>query len=406
MEAKSHERLATQTGAGMLCEPASVASLIQAACALAPKVDAARESIERERSLPIDLVNALGAAGAFSLWLPKSLGGAELDAVDYVRVIEELSRLDGSVGWCASIASAYSCIAGYLQPDVAQHIYDGGRVVIAGAVMPSGKAFIATGGYRVTGHWTYGSGIRHSQWTLGNCIVHDRDGPRTGPGGAPELLLAMFPTSATEVIDTWRVSGLRGTGSNDYRVADLFVPGEHTIPYPAPPAVQGGTLYATPLISLLAVAIAAVPLGIARAAIDAVIALAAAKALYGSSTLLRDRPTVQADVARAETLLGSARSYLLSMVGEMWDEVATGAVISLRQRAKVRLACANAGQASAQAVDLMYNAAGGTALFETSRLERCFRDVHACTQHIAISTINFETGGRVLLGLDPGMPRL
>lgn len=407
MGASSPERLGTLSDVSPSREPTtSVAALIQTARALATKVDAVRENLDRERALPIDLVDPLGAAGMFSLWLPKSLGGAELNAVDYVRVIEELSRLDGSVGWCASIASAYSCIAGYLQPDVASRIYEGARAVVAGAVMPIGKAFIDNGGYSVTGHWTYGSGIRHSQWTLGSCIVHDGDGPRKGPGGTPEIRLAMFPTSSAEVIDTWRVGGLRGTGSNDYRVANLFVPEEYTISFPAPLPAQEGTLYAMPLMSLLAVAIAAVPLGIARAAIDAVITLASVKPLYGSSTLLRDRPAVQADVARAEILLGSARSYLFSMFGGLWDEVATGAVIPLQRRAMARLACANAGQASAQAVDLVYNAAGGTALLESGRLERCFRDVHACTQHIAISTMNYEAGGRVLLGLDPGMPRI
>jgi indole-3-acetate monooxygenase len=394
---KLPEQSATQTAAG---------SLIEAARALAPKVDAARESIERERALPVDLVEALGTAGAFSLWLPQSFGGSQLDVVDYVRVIEEISRLDGSIGWCASIASAYAGIAGYLQHDVARHIYQGGRTVVAGALMPSGKAFIAKDGYRVTGHWTYGSGIRHSHWTLGNCIVHDHDGPRKGMNGATEIRLLMFPTSVVEVIDTWRVSGLRGTGSNDYRVADLFVPEEHSIPFPAPPVVQAGVLYAMPLISIFSAAIAAVPLGIARAAIDTVIALATVKTPYWSSSLLRDKPTVQADVARAETLLGSARSYLFSTFGELWDDVAKGAEISIRQRAAARLACVNAAQASAQAVDLMYNAAGGVALFESGRLERCFRDVHACTQHIAVSTVNYETGGRVLLGLDPGRPQI
>jgi alkylation response protein AidB-like acyl-CoA dehydrogenase len=215
----------------------------------------------------------------------------------------------------------------------------------------------------------------------------------------------IFPTSAVEVIDTWSVSGLRGTGSHDYRVADLFVPEDHTIDYFAPQAVQTGTLYAVPAISVLAVAIAAVPLGIARSAIDEVVALAAAKTPYGSSTPLRDKPTVQADVARAEVLLGSARSYLFAMIGELWGEVAGGGAASMQRRGMLRLACAHAAQASAQAVDLVYNAAGGTAIFETGRLERCFRDVHAVTQHIATSTSNYEAGGRMLLGLDPGAPR-
>jgi alkylation response protein AidB-like acyl-CoA dehydrogenase len=382
------------------------ARLIQAARDLAPKVETVRDAIERDRELPAELVNAMGAAGMFSLWLPKSLDGAELDAGGYVCVIEELSRIDGSVGWCASVASAYSSLAGHLQPDVARGIYGGGGAVVAGAVNPSGKAFIVDGGYRVTGRWAYGSGIRHSTWVLGGCVVHDRDGPRNEPNGAPELRLVMFPSCAAEVLDTWRVGGLRGTGSHDYRVADLLVPADHTIPYPAPAAVQSGLLYAVPLISRLSLAIAAVPLGLARAAIDAVVHLATVKSPQGSLTLLRDKPTVQADVARAEALLGAARYYLIATAGELWEDVAQGAGASLRQRAMVRLACAYAAQASAAAVDLMYNAAGGTALYETGRLERCFRDVHACTQHTAASTSNYEMAGRVLLELDPGTQRV
>jgi alkylation response protein AidB-like acyl-CoA dehydrogenase len=401
----SLEQSDRRTGAGTAGTPTDAATLIRAARELAPTIDAVRQAIERQRELPASLVDAMGAAGMFSLWLPTSLGGSELNVVDYVRVIEELSRIDGSVGWCATVASAYSFFAGCLPLDVARRIYDGGRTVVAGAVMPSGKAFLVDGGYRVTGHWSYGSGIRHSTWVLGNCVVHDRDGPRRGSNGAPEIRLAIFRTSAVEVIDTWSVSGLRGTGSHDYRVADLFVPEDHTINYSAPVAVQTGTLYALPVISVLAVAIAAVPLGIARSAIDAVVSLAATKTPHGSSTLLRDKPTVQADVARAEVLLGSARSYLFSTVGELVEEVAKAAAASMQRRVMVRLACAYAAQASAQAVDLMYNAAGGTAIFETGRLERCFRDVHATTQHIATSSSNYETGGRVLLGLDPGTSR-
>lgn len=401
----SSEQFGRRADTGLAGKSTHAANLIRAARDLAPTVDAVRQAIERQRELPPGLVDAMGTAGMFSLWLPTSLGGPELNVVDYIRVIEKLSRVDGSVGWCAAVASAYSFFAGYLRSDVARRIYDGGRAVIAGALMPNGKAFVADGGYRVTGHWSYGSGIRHSTWVVGNCVVHDRDGPRRGSDGGPEIRIMIFPTGAVEVIDTWSVSGLRGTGSHDYRVADLFVAEDHTVNYSAPHAVQKGTLYAVPPISVLAVAIAAVPLGIARSAIDEVITLAAVKTPYGSSIVLRDKPTVQADVARAEVLLGSARSYLFSMISELWEEVSGGAAASMKRRGMVRLACAHAAQASAQAVDLMYNAAGGTAIFETGRLERCFRDVHASTQHIATSSSNYEAGGRMLLGLDPGTPR-
>jgi alkylation response protein AidB-like acyl-CoA dehydrogenase len=365
-------------------------------------IEAARADIERDRQLPRALVEAMGNAGLFALWLPKAFGGPQLNLVDCIRVIEELARADGSAAWCATVASCYSVIAGYLQPGIAREIFGSGRTVVAGTTNPSGKAFVVDGGYRVTGRWAYASGILHSTWTLGNCIVHDREGPRCGSSGAADVRLTIFPTSAVEVIDTWHVSGLRGTGSHDYRVADLFVRGGYSIPCFDAKPVQPGTLYAVPMITVLSVGIAAVPLGIARTAIDAAVELAEVKTPLRSSLLLRDRATFQAAVGRAEALWGSARSFLLAAVSDLWDEVSSGMGASMRQRALVRLACTQAAQSAAQAVDLMYNAGGGTSLYESSRLERCFRDVHACTQHIATSTDSYEAGGRVLLGLDPG----
>jgi alkylation response protein AidB-like acyl-CoA dehydrogenase len=344
----------------------------------------------------------MAEARLFALWLPKAFGGPELNLVDYIRVIEELARADASAAWCATVAACYSRIAGYLQPEIAREIFDSGRTVVAGTINPSGKAFVVDGGYRVTGRWPYGSGILHSTWTLGNCIVHDREGPRRTSGGAPDIRLAIFPTSAVEVIDTWHVSGLRGTGSHDYRVADLFVRDDHSISCFDAKPLQPGTLYAVPMITVLSVAIAAVPLGIARTAIDAAVELAQVKTPFRSSFLLRNMATFQAAVGRAEALWGSARSFLLATVGDLWDEVSSGGAASMRQRVRVRLACTQAAQSAAQAVDLMYNAGGSTSLYESSRLERCFRDVHACTQHIATSTDSYEVGGRVMLGLDPG----
>jgi indole-3-acetate monooxygenase len=396
------ERSAFRADGGTAKGLADAAGLIRAARALAPTIKAARVDIERERQLPRALVEAIGDAGLFALWLPKAFGGPELNLADYIRVIEELARADGSAAWCATVAACYSRIAGYLQPEIAREIFDSGRTVLAGTINPTGKAFAVDGGYRVTGRWAYGSGILHSTWTLGICIAHDRQGPRRASGGAPDIRLTIFPTSAAEVIDTWHVSGLRGTGSHDYRVADLFVRDDHSISCFDAKPLQRGTLYAIPMITVLSVAIAAVPVGIARTAIDAAVELAQVKTPFRSSLLLRDRATFQAAVGRAEALWGSARSFLLATVSDLWDEVSSGAAASIRRRASVRLACTQAAQSAAQAVDLMYNAGGGTSLYESSRLERCFRDVHACTQHIATSTDSYEAAGRVLLGLDHG----
>ena len=378
---------------------------VRAARALTPKIREQRADIERERSLPAPLVNEMAETGFFSLWLARALGGPELNITDYFRVIGELARADGAAGWCTMVSAGYSRLSGFLDEGAAREIFGNGSVIVAGTINPTGKAVAAPGGFRLTGRWSYGSFIQHSAWTVGNCFIHDGDTPRRGADGAPDMRLMLFPTRAVEIIDTWRVGGLRGTGSHDFRVNDLFVPEKHAIAGFSAKPTQPGTLYEAPFITVFAMCLASVPLGIARAAIDAFVELAEAKTPTGSAARLRDKASAQADLGKAEALLSSARAFMFDEAEKLWDTVAAGDAPSLRQRAIARLAAAQAASASAQAVDLLYNAAGGTALYEQNLLERCFRDVHATTQHVGTSSANFELSGRVLLGLDPGTPR-
>jgi alkylation response protein AidB-like acyl-CoA dehydrogenase len=377
---------------------------VSAARSLAPEIREVRGEIERQRTLPAQLVEPMTKAGFFRLWRCGALGGPELSFVQFAHVIEELSRADGSVGWCAMVASVFSRLSGYLPEDVAKGIF-GDDSRLADSVNPTGKAMAVSGGYRVSGRWSYGSFIQHSNWTVGNSIVHDGDGPRRDANGAPDIRFMIFPTSDVEIIDNWHVAGLRGTGSCDFQVKDLFVPEERAPSAFAASQLQPGPLYATPLITIFAASLPCVSIGIARAAIDAFVALAEGKTPMGSTSRLRDKPMAQADLGRAEALLRSGRAFLFEAIGEMWDEAAAGRTPTLRQRAIARLAAAKAAETSAQAVDLLFNAAGGTAIFESCPIERCFRDVHGTTQHIGTQQVNFELAGRVLLGLEPGTPR-
>jgi alkylation response protein AidB-like acyl-CoA dehydrogenase len=272
-------------------------------------------------------------------------------------------------------------------------------------IKPTGKAVPVPGGFRVSGRWSYGSFIGHSTWTVGNSFVQEDGAPRHGPDGAPDMRLMLFPTREVEIIDTWHVGGLRGTGSHDFRVADLFVPEDHAIAGFASKPVRPGTLYAAPFITVFAMCLACVPLGIARAAIETFVELAEGKTPVGSASKLREKSSAQDAVGRAEALLRSARAFMVETMHDIWNTVAAGRAPSLPQRAVARLAAAQAARASAQAVDLICDAAGGTAVYEHSLLERCFRDVHAAAKHVGISSANFELSGRVLLGLDPGTPR-
>lgn len=383
-------------------------TLLEAARKLEPLVRSLSPGFDRDRQLPHALVEAIADAGLFSMWLPNALGGPELAPIPFLEVIEELSRQEGSVGWCTVIPAGYARLSGALSPEVATEIFGSRRGVLVGTLNPSGKAVAVPGGYIVSGRWSYGSFIAHSQWVLGNCVTHDDAGPRRGAGGAPELRLCLFPRAATTVFDVWHVGGLRATGSNDYQVTDLFVPAEMTIPLVSfsPPPVQPGPLYAIPMPTVFGSCIATVALGIARAAIEALMEIATAKTPTGSSSLLRDKPLTQIDLARAETALRSGRAFLFNELGACWDDVCAGRPVTLQRRAMVRLAVVQAIQGAIQAVDLMYACGGGTSLLESNRLERCFRDVHAAGQHLAVSPqTNLEPIGRLLFGLDPGIAR-
>jgi alkylation response protein AidB-like acyl-CoA dehydrogenase len=378
--------------------------LIYAAREMASDVLAVRDEIESERRLPEALVEKMRAARFFELWLPEALGGPALHPLDFLAVIEELSAADGSVGWCAMIGSSISVLAGSLNECAARDIF-ANRAIIAGQVSPTGKAVVVDDGYWVSGRWGYGSGIGHSQWVFANCMVHDEAGPRRLPGGGPEMRFVFVPKSDVEVIDTWQVGGLRGTGSHDYAIENVFVPASNTMPAFEATGVQPGTLYRMPIPSLFPWALAAVALGLARAAIDTFVELAAMKTPVLSQTLLRDKPVAQSAVGRADAILRAARAGLIDAIESQWQEVAAGPPPSLAGRAGVRSATAFAGEACLGAIELVYNAAGGSAILASGRLDRCFRDARVAVQHVGLSTNNYEPSGRVLLGLEPGLPR-
>jgi len=381
----------------------SVGDFLGAIHDLTPAILEQRQEIERQRRLPVALVESMRYAGLFSLWLPRALGGPQLSVADFIRTVEAISRADGAAGWCAMIHASSSLIAGYLTEPVAREIYGDGAVM-AGAVGPTGRAVAVSGGYRVTGRWAFASGIENSDWILGNCLVFDGDVRRNSPEGGPVVRMMILPKHEVEIIDTWHVSGLRGTGSHDFRVADAFVPEERSMGGFGDTPTQPGTLFACPLITIFGAALAAVPLGIARTAIDELISLAQSKTATGSTSLLRDKPTIQTEVGRADALLRSARGLLFDSVRELWDEAEAGPV-SLEKRGAVRLACAQVGVVCKEVCARMFDAGGGSALYEDARLERCLRDVQAAGQHITLSATGFELGGRVLLGLEPGTPR-
>jgi alkylation response protein AidB-like acyl-CoA dehydrogenase len=235
---------------------------------------------------------------------------------------------------------------------------------------------------------------------MGGCIVFDGDQPRTLAGGRPDIRLAVMPRAEVEVIDTWSVSGLRATGSHDIAVDGQAVPVARSASLISDQPRETGPLYAFPPFGLLAIAIAAVGLGIARGALDDLAELAGAKTPTLSTRKLAQRPATQAGVARAEASLQAARSMLYETTTRAWNAAEAGAAIPIELRARLRMAATHAIETAAGAVDVAYSLAGGSAIYETGPLQRRFRDVHAATQHMLVGPATWELTGRSLLGLD------
>jgi alkylation response protein AidB-like acyl-CoA dehydrogenase len=376
--------------------------VVAAAQALVPHIQAARHEIETERGLPASLVQEMARAGLFQLHLPRSMGGLECDLLASVRVMETLAAAEGSVGWCASISSAISYLVVRLPPQVGITLFgQPPDARLAGSLRPEGRSRMVEGGYRVSGRWDFASGINHANWMYCSCVVEDDRGPCHTPEGVPMVRALMVPRDAVTVHDTWQVAGMRGTGSHDFEVDDVFVPHAHTLSV-VDGVAHGGPLYHPRLLVIGAGApTAGVALGLARGAIDALRAMAANTASTMSTTALRDRPLVQRRVAEAEAIVGAARAYLLDAMGQVWEAVTTDVPDPSAEVAQARLAMTHAMHESVKAVDRVFHAAGTNAVYEKNPLERYFRDVHVAVQHAVGRPEQFESAGKVLLGLRP-----
>lgn len=374
---------------------------LAAARALAPRVAACADAIERERRLPEELVGALCAAGLFRLLLPASVGGLEVGPRIFAGVVETIAGADASVGWCISQANGCATFAAYLDPAIGRAVFGDRRAILAWGPPGESRAVPVPGGYRVGGRWAFASGCRHATWLGPTCAVIGDDGtPRRLPNGQPELRTVLVPAGAARFEDIWHVSGLRGTASDAFALDDYFVPAERTAVQDFDARREPGPLYRFPLWSLYASGFASVALGVARAMLDALIALADGKTPRLMKQTLRERPMVQAQVARAEAAYHSARAFLHAALDDAWCAAQDGPIPPM-QRARLRLAGTDAIHRAAGVADSVYQLAGATAIFEGGAFERRFRDIHAVMQQIQARQDHYESAGRVFLGLDP-----
>ncbi len=379
-------------------------ALREAARALRPLILAERQRIEAARRLPEDLARELAHRGFFRLFLPKAYGGLDLAPVEGLEILEELARADASVAWCVWNGNTH-WIPAQLAPEAAHTLHADPDVVTANSTRASGRAEIVAGGYRVNGRWSLVSGCELAAWMVLLCVVSEDGKPRLTSSGAPETRFLLLPSNACKIVDTWTVSGLRGTGSHDVVADDVFV----ASPYSAgfnDPYVLPDWRYRMPPFCRVIPGLGAMALGIADTAIASLRQIAADKQLQRSLQILRENHGAQMNVSKAQALVRAARLYLFDSVDRLWTTLLETGEAPIEARADVRMAAWHAVFSAAKAVDLMYGTAGATALYANFPLERAFRDVHAITQHIGVHARVMESTGRVLFGLEPDTPLL
>lgn len=379
---------------------------LEAARRLASTAAELAPEAERSRQLAPPLVAALADAGLFRLCVPGAAGGLEAHPRTLTAAVQALAVGDAAAAWCVAVAATSGLLAGYLPEASAREIYAEPTTVVAGVFAPKGRATPEAGGFRVSGRWPFASGCRHADWLMGGCIVEDGGTPRMLPNGMPDVRLVLAPAQTFTIHDTWHVMGLRATGSHDIELDGVHVPAERSASVLSDPPVQAGPLYAFPLFGLLALAISAVCLGIARGALDDLVALAAGKVPAGGRRTLAERATVQAEVARAEASVRAARALLDEAIDEAWERAVAEGSVDARCRAGLRLAATHATEAGVQATETAYRLGGASAIYDSSPLQRRLRDAHAATQHMLVAPATWELTGRLLLGLPTDLTQL
>jgi alkylation response protein AidB-like acyl-CoA dehydrogenase len=383
-------------------------TLIEAARRIAPVIREHYDEAERERRLSPPVLAALHETGLLRMCTPRSLGGLEADPLTRALVIEEISGHDTAAGWTLANPLDWAYLCARLPDAGAEEIYRrGANVVIAAQFGRPMQAAPAPGGYRITGRAPFVSNCHDATWIATTAMVMAGDPSRAE--GAPEMVMAYLPHESCHVIDTWHVMGMRGTGSNDVAVTDVFVPTARTFPLMpefTPGSHYQGPLYKFPLVGIIASNLPPLLLAVARRAIEEVSALAQGKVPVAASTLLRERASAQAKLAQAEAILRAARMFLYDTLSETWEATVAGETLSLRHKADVLLAMTHAVQSAVQAVELMYRMAGTSGVYTRSPLERYFRDVQVLRHHAFGAETRYETVGQVYLGLPPDFPVL
>jgi alkylation response protein AidB-like acyl-CoA dehydrogenase len=358
---------------------------------------------ERDRTLTPRTVEALWDSGLMQLFNPSEAGGAEPSFAEMIETWIELAWQDGSLGWVgiANFPSAAACAA-YLPPTGFDEVFTAhdNRVTVGGQFFPNGMGAVVDGGYRITGAWNFGSGTGHAHYVAAGFMPTVDGELVAGDDGIPPLLVAVIPREEIVFTDGWFVQGLKGTGSYDYNVTDVFVPGSRTFElFTHTPERGRSAAFRMGLMPITAAGHGSWALGVAKSMLDDVAELAMTKVRMGDDGALANRTTFQKGLSHHTAMWKAAHLYVLDTFAGAERHVAAGGELTPSMRADLRMAATYATEASREVVQWAHLAAGTSAIREGSRLERAFRDLYTGTQHVFIGEKTYTDAARIHLGL-------
>jgi alkylation response protein AidB-like acyl-CoA dehydrogenase len=365
---------------------------------------------EIERRVPKEVADALRAAGLFKTWIPKALGGWEIEPVVAIRAFEELAQIDSTASWMLQMCSAVSLLGGYFGDEAIAEMHEVGDPVFGDSFAPPMRMVAVDGGWQITGQSSFVSNCHHIDWFFGLGMEFEGDAPKPGPEGAPVARTFAVPRGEFEIVENWNTLGMRGTGSHDVRLNGVFVPERRAVPFHPISKARNGS-YSDALIRLGPIwlgitSMSAVGLGIAQAAYDDFLGLCGSKTANYSASKVGESPLTHYRLGEAHANLGAARSFLYGTLADVWSRLLAGEDLSTDDRCNLSSAATFCIQASARALELIGESSGTSMIREGNTLCRHARDLRTLTQHVFTAKNRYQDIGLMLLGRDPAFDML
>lgn len=352
-----------------------------------------RANFQVNKKVDRDVTDMMKQVGIYRALVARRFGGDEMSLSDFLRMVERIAAVDGSAGWVASFGVAAIYLTGLPMETLRELYANGPDIAFAGGNLPSQQAFRVEGGLRINGRWSWGSGCSGADVIGVGIEIHDPE-----KGVLP--LMGILPKSKVVIEENWNVSGMRGTGSFDLRVDNQVIPESWTFVRGAPSSLDE-PLYRYPVMAVSSKALSVVNLGIARGAIDALIAMAAGRTSLIGGVSFANRPSVQIEVAKAEALLRGARAYFYETCDEAYARCVAGDSFDDHDIAMLRLAGTNAAHSAFEVVRKIYTIAGTTGIYQGTRINQAMLDAMVIPQHAFIGEMTWQLYGASMLGVPP-----